>query len=363
MTSRQRWLAALRLEPVDRLPFWAKLNGSYPIAQDEPFRSMDIPELHTWVGSEPPIGLPQCVTDSCRRVTVNVERSGDTEHTTVETPVGTLTSTRRFDWGSQSWHPVEFPVKTAEDVKIYTAWCEDRQVQADEEGISRAADMKAAYGESAVAMEAVGKSPLMNFVELIAGVETAHYLLADAPHIVDALFNALHQINIGKLHIMCNRSPADFFMMVENTSTTLISPRQYADYCAAHIEDYAEIASRNDRILGLHMCGHLRDLLPQLAQLDVRYFEAFTSPPVGNTRLSEGRSACPDTCLIGGTNAAQWTRSADEIIAEMERDLAALPHHRGIVLSSSGVMPPLCRPETIRDVSSWIGRYPVNSAA
>ena len=51
-------------------------------------------------------------------------------------------------------------------------------------------------------------------------------------------------------------------------------------------------------------------------------------------------------CLIGGTNAALWTRPAVEIIAQLATDLDALPHHRGLVVTSAGVMPPCCAPDT-----------------
>ena len=40
--------------------------------------------------------------------------------------------------------------------------------------------------------------------------------------------------------------------------------------------------------------------------------------------------------------------------AHLERELAPLPHTRGIVLTSAGVMPPFCPPETIREVCRWI---------
>jgi hypothetical protein len=87
-------------------------------------------------------------------------------------------------------------------------------------------------------------------------------------------------------------------------------------------------------------------------------FEAFTSPPVGNTRLVDGRTRCPSVCLIGGTNAALWLRPAREIIAEIERDLAALPHRRGVILSSAGVMPPACDPKTVASVCAWVRGQP-----
>jgi hypothetical protein len=44
------------------------------------------------------------------------------------------------------------------------------------------------------------------------------------------------------------------------------------------------------------------------------------------------------------------------------RSLAELPHHRGLVLSSAGVMPPMCPPETIRSVCDWIRQVPVRLA-
>jgi uroporphyrinogen-III decarboxylase len=109
----------------------------------------------------------------------------------------------------------------------------------------------------------------------------------------------------------------------------------------------------------LHVCGHLKALLPDLARIPVRAFEAFTSPTVGNTSLLDGRLGCPNTCLIGGTNAALWMEPADAIIAQIRKDLDVLPHHRGIVVTSAGVMPPACKPETIKKVGDWVKAYPV----
>jgi len=107
------------------------------------------------------------------------------------------------------------------------------------------------------------------------------------------------------------------------------------------------------------MCGHLKHLLPDLATLNVAGFEAFTTPTLGNTRFIDGREACPDKCLVGGTNAMLWTRPVDEIIADIECELDDLPHHRGIVVSSAGVMPPACEPHTVKDVFEWVQRYPL----
>ena len=52
MTAKERWLAAMTMRPVDRIPVWAKLGSSYPKYQPEPFNNMSILKLQQYVGSD-----------------------------------------------------------------------------------------------------------------------------------------------------------------------------------------------------------------------------------------------------------------------------------------------------------------------
>ena len=186
-----------------------------------------------------------------------------------------------------------------------------------------------------------------------------HYLLFDFTDDVLALFEAMHRVLVRRAEILADRHPADAFYMVENTSTTLISVDQYRTYNLDHITRYAEITKDAGRHLLLHMCGHLKDLLGDLARVPCSGFEAFTAPSLGNTTLLDGRTTCPDKCLIGGTQATDWLRPPEQIIAGIRGSLDDLPHHRGIVVTSAGVMPPWCPPETIKTVCDWVKAYPV----
>ena len=358
MTPKQRWLAAIRMQPVDRLPFWPKLDGSYPRAQESPFRDMSLDALHDWIGSDKHKGLAGCVRERRRRTTVTSARNGDTAQTVFRTPLGETRSVNAFDDRSQAWHPVEFPVKTLDDVKLMTQVYEDVTVDVDADGLQKARTQAAEIGQDALTTDTIGESPLMYWVEWLAGVENAHLLLADYQSDVEALFEAMHRVLVRRTEILCEHSPADVLYLVENTSTTLISPTQYRTYCARHVGEYGRLTATADRNLVIHMCGHLKGLLPDLARIPAQAFEAFTSPTLGNTSLADGRAACPGICLIGGTNAMLWTRCADEIIAKIAEDLGALPHHRGIVVTSAGVMPPLCKPETIKRVCEWVKAFP-----
>ena len=357
MTPRERWLAALRMEPVDRLPFWPKLDAAYPRAQRQPFRHMELEAIHDWIGSDKHVGVSGCTKEIRRRTSAETSLVDGMQRTLFKTPFGVTETVKKFDTESQSWHPITFPVKRREDIGIMTEFFRDCAIELDREGLEKARARVKEIGSEAVTTNGIGESPLMYWVEWLAGVENAHYLLHDHRAEVEELFAEMHRVLLRKMEIACENSPCDLLYLGENTSTTLISPSQYHTYCYKHIGEYAQVAKDEGRLLVLHMCGHLKALLPDLARLPVAAFEAFTSPPVGNTTLLDGRAACPDKCLIGGTNAVLWTRRAGEIIAALAQALDGLPHHRGIVVTSAGVMPPLCRPETIKAACEWVKGY------
>ena len=358
MTSRERWLAAIRMEPVDRLPFWPKIFGGYPRAQKAPFCDMEIPAIHAWIGSDNHISLPPCYKEVRTKTSVETVTEGHVRRTTYRTPHGCLEAVDNFDVPSQSWHPVVFPVKRPADIQLMTEIYADCRVELDQARLAEVTGYVEKIGNSASHWSVIGESPLMHWVEYEAGVENAHLFLADYRADVEALFATHHRVLLRRAEIMADKSPTDFLYMIENTSTTLISPEQYRRYCLPHITAYGQIARQAGRLLILHMCGHLKALLPILATLPAAAFEAFTSPTLGNTTLLDGRTACPEKALVGGTNATLWTRPADEIIAQLAEDLDPLPHHRGLVITSAGVMPPLAAPETIKAVADWVRAYP-----
>ena len=360
MTPKERWLATLRLQSVDRLLFWPKLDGAYSRAQTDPFRAMDANAITEWTGSDQHRWVGGCVRELHTRCAGETTVDGVLSRTCYHTPQGAAELVQQFDEGSQSWHPVAFPIKSRDDLELMTAWYEDVRIELDVEMCARARENVARIGQTALTTASIGTSPFMQFIETLAGVENAHLLAADYPDEVAALLAAMHRVNIRHAELMVEHSPADLLYLIENTSTTLLSPQQFAQYCLPHLREYSDIARRAGRLLALHMCGHLHALLPLLATLPVAAFEAFTSSTLGNTTLLDGRTACPHVCLIGGTNAMLWLQPPAEIIAQLERDLTALPHHRGIVVSSAGVMPPRCPPETIRAVCAWVKAYEVS---
>jgi len=359
MTVKERWLAALKLQGLDRLPFWPKIDNSYLRAHAARFPGWQLKDLHTWIGSDRHQWLTGFITEKRKDTYLEQKEENKIFCYIYRTKYGDLTGVMKFDEPSQSWHPVEFPLKKRDDIKIMTEWFKDACQEIDEERLARAKQEVREIGSEAITAQSIGTTPLMQWVQHLAGIENCHYFLADYKDEVAELFDVLEKRLLKNAEILAEKSPADILYLVENTSTTLISPWQYRAYCYPHILECCQVLKNSQKLLVLHMCGHLKALLPDLAKLPVAGFEAFTSPPVGNTTLLEGRTICPDKCLIGGTNAILWTKPAETIIKELEKELHVLPHHRGIVVTSAGVMPPLCQAETIKKVCTWVKSYPL----
>lgn len=358
MTSRQRWLAALQQQSVDRFPFWPKIEASYFPAQHPSFHHLSVRELHEWIGSD----QHEWVEQSAREVRTNTAREykheGNLQHCIFHTPHGSTTLVQQWDDVSQSWHPIMHPVYDLQTIRLMTDFYLDESWEFSAKQYASAQAWRREVGERALVGTAIGESPLMFFIEFLAGIENAHYLLLDYPQEVEALFSAMHASLLRKTEINAEHGAADVVYFMENTSTTLISPGQYRRYCLPYLRAYSEIMRSAGQRMILHMCGHLKQLLPDIATLPVTGYEAFTAPTLGNTTLLDGRTASPDVCLIGGTSAILWMRPVHEIIAQLAHDLDELPHHRGVVITSAGVMPPIATPETIKEVCDWVKEYP-----
>lgn len=360
MTAKERWLAAMTMQPVDRIPVWAKLGSSYPKYQREPFKDMSILELQRYVGSD----RHEWILPSGKiefRNGAGMEKSNIDGEITIKyiTKYGTCVNKRKIDPETESMHPTDMCIKTLEDIKIMTEWYNSSEFVFDQEANDIAKARYAECGQDAVVSEVVVESPFMYYLEYLAGIAEGHILLADYEDEIEALFEAEDCWCRKRVQTELEHSPADILYIEENTSTTTLSPTQFREYCMPYLKKYTKMMQDADKLVAYHMCGHLKLLLSDLNQLPNQAQEAFTPPPFGAATLIEGRAECPEKCLIGGCGAGQWVMDDPEkIIAYIEEQFEKLPHHRGIVLTSAGVMPPGCSPETIKAVFDWVKEYP-----
>jgi uroporphyrinogen-III decarboxylase len=355
MTSRERMLAAYRGREVDRLPFWAKVaNDTWRTSQPEAVRKLTDRELLDLIGADGIFGTPGFARVVRPRVTVEQRTDGNIRTTVTGTPDGELVERITRDTYTNSWHPTEFPIKTRQDIARYRWLFDDVRVEVDPDGLAKARRRVSEVGQRGIAIQGWGTSPLMHLVEHVIGPLNVHYMLADHADEVDGLIATMHSANCMFLECVAKHTPADAVVSVENTSTTLISPQQFRRYCLKHLRDYGRIIEGRGKMHELHMCGHTKVLLDEIDTIPASSIEAFTAPPLGNTRLVDGRTKAPSKTLVGGTNAMLWLRPVEEIAAFIEAELAACPDRRRIVVTTAGVAPPACKAEKFGQVADFV---------
>jgi len=361
MTSRQRLLAAYRREPVDRLPFWAKVtNGTWRRSQPDRIRKLSDRDLLDYIHADGIFHAPRCARATSPRAEVAETIDGNVRTRVTHTPDGDLVERWTQDPTTGSWHPTEFPVKTREDLRRFRWLCEQRIEPPDDDEAARARQRVEEIGQRGISKTGWGTSPLMHLVEHVIGPAGTMYFLADYPDEMDELIAQMHEANQELVRAVAERTPADLVVSVENTSTSLISPGQFERYCRRHLCDYGRIIERAGKMHELHMCGLLYDLLERIDTIPAASIEAFTAPPLANTRLADGKARCPGKTFVGGTCVNVWWRhTPGEIRRYVRGELDACPDHWGIVLTTAGVAPPACSAETFRAVGQWIPSVPL----
>jgi uroporphyrinogen-III decarboxylase len=361
MTDRERILAALRRQPVDRFPVWLKMaNQTWQNPQPEPYRTMEAVALMRAVGCD----VMQWISLKYRRELPHVRTTVTEEHgvrrTVSETPEGPLIAETMYDPLTCTRHPTRFPADTPERVRaLRWLFTDVRYVITEADRVAHQERQRGLAADGIFTMMGIGPSPLMNLMQELCGPEATIFLRADEPELFAETLALMHADRQRELAAILPHVRADSFWLTENTSTSLISPEMFADICVPHLRDYGQAIRAHGRIAVHHMCGLLNALLEMIDGLPAEANEAFTTRPVGNTSLTEGRTRMPRKALIGGTNAALWLQPAEVIVRTVAEDLATCPDRRGIVLTSAGVLPADVSFAKARQVVAEFKRLPV----
>jgi len=351
MTNKQRWVNALKCRENDRLIFWPKIFGkSYMNAQDFNFKKMSIEDIHNYAGSDILFYLPDYIQIDYGDCGYVERKTGKYFIKEYITPERTMKNVLEFDKTTLSYHPVEMAIKDLEDIKGMTRFFNSVKVGIDKQLFDDSIEYYKKCGDKGIVVDNIAESPLMDFLEWYAGIENGQYLLMDYTDEVETFFNSMQRINVEKAEIKNKATPADVLVFTENTSSTLISPAQFRRYCKKHLKEYAEISRKYEKMLLFHMCGHLKAFLDDLNEIDFNGIEAFTTLPVGNATVKEGKEKLKNKCLIGCTNCNTWIKKPNEIIEEIEESLSELNNYNCIIIGTGGVIPPACSPVTLKEV-------------
>ena len=361
MHSRERLLAALRGERVDRLPWVPLLDGYYMTAQPlgtdilDAYREVgaDVMERAVWTYGWN-LSLPRDPDDLRRfeagetvrfvdegiavSVRLQDESKGRMLTRTYEIPGRTLAE--RALYTEQSPYipfPVEMLVKDSEDLEAYQYIVERRQFFPNYEAFAREDER---IGDAGIATDAGPATPIQEVLQHVIGIEPFYttFYTEDLPQ-VESLLRTMHKKNLEAYEIIAG-STAEVVIGYENTSVSYISPSIYEKHVSPCINDYADLLHERKKLYLTHRCGLLQGLLEIIGRERDDGVVDICPAPTGDTSLWEAKQAWPDKVVIGGIDPTFLTNwSADRLRAYVEEIHRQMRGCTGVMIGSGDAVP------------------------
>lgn len=303
------------------------------------------------------MGIAEKKVSACRTVTprVSIEERRTREkdsivcHITHHTPVGDLHS-RKIVSRESTWLQ-EYPVKTADDLRVLEFLSKDTAYFPDYEGITGAQER---LGEDGIVICRMPRSPLQRLYIEWMGVEAATFAFADFPDEMDRLLQMMALADEEFLQLTA-QSPAEIVWSAENITASTTTPDLFRRYCLPYYNHCAAALHAHHKWYGIHLDGQLAALKDAIAETDLDFIEAFTPPPMGDLSLMEALAAW-DGKVIWANFPGSVFHSTDQNIIDYALDLLETGLASGrFLLTFSEDIPDMER--SLRLIARAVARY------
>ncbi len=346
MTGRERFLAALRCERVDEVPYTVTLDGFNLTADTPPelLNPFDMVALCHWAGGMVHDRLMPGIVGRPQRE-CQVESGVEDGDWLAEyyTPAGTLRARTRPSGEANTAFLVDHCVQGPADYEALMALFEDQEIQVSQEGIQAVRDRLAYIGEDGIGYNAFSSSPLMDLGRVWVGLVQLVYDLEDHTAVVEATLEVMLRKALEELDALAANTPAQVLVFWDDATTLYFSPEQFARYILPAYRAFAEIAHGHGKTLVLHDCGHMDGFLPFLVDSGIDAIDWVTPPPTGDVDFRKAQTLLGDHIGLMCTPAPAVMRfgTPDAVEAHLYRVLKGLDLHKGFILQ---VPPPVGTP-------------------
>lgn len=357
MTSKERILNAVTGKPVDRVP-WSPFLAYYWEHLPETERACGQIEYMKKMGADPLLrGFHLLYCSERKNCECLSKRDGNTVVNTFVTKVGSLTEVRTYSPEADSWFLTGHPVRTEEDFKTLQYMMENTVIT---ENLGHFENDFRNLGEDGLFVPSIGlhsKTAFQSLVEQWCGTEALVYALCDFPEAVEECLEVMRERDRETVRISV-QSSAEMFNFFEDSSTTNISPALFEQYTAPEINEWGRMIHKEGKLLLHHACGHLKDLLPKIAETEIDVLESVSPPPTGNVSIAECGKKLPEhIAIIGGIEPTFFRNCTMEQLEACVTELLNDREGKRYVLANSDSCPPGVKYEKFLRVTELVRNF------
>lgn len=362
MTQKQRIMAAIKKQPLDKLPFGARIDlwYNYHAANNtlpEKYKGWKMIDVNRDLGAGTQFRLHTIWKEEYHNVEVVVHEEFPFTTTEYRTPVGTVSEKIEFNpyEGVISGYRVEPLFKSAEDYQAIEYLIGHTTLVPD---YSKYLELVQEGGEDAAIAVGRAASPMQQIMRDIMGYEKSFYELYDNRQEVEHLYEVLKEQWWRKLEIFA-ASPAELPVLCGNWSDDIHTP-VFKQYFIPWLQEATEFLHAHGKAAMLHTDGELRRLLPFVLEIGADVAECWSAAPMTSTTAADLKEAWGEGIAVWGGIASQLfepmysDEEFDDYVLNIFREMA--PGNRYIVGMGEN-FPIDGKIERVRRVSELIDQY------
>ncbi|MHB9032523.1 MAG: uroporphyrinogen decarboxylase family protein [Anaerolineae bacterium] len=312
MTSRQRMLAAIHHDKVDRVPVspwhlgripWDSPLGREIVARCDPW-------LETGMGGDAYLGAAAVVEsgDDGPRHWRTIHAPGRDLHAVSTTTAQTTAAT-------------EYACKTKADIEALLAipYTAPRLVP------ENLRQMEAKAGEDALVSIGIGTA--LCFPNDYLGTEYCSLLWASEPQVIKDMVALMGQRVYDYVERVCQAGGRVFRLVGGEYATQLMGPRAWDELVVPFDKPLVDLIHRYGGIAHYHNHGNMQRFINKIAELGIDSLDPIEQPPYGDITMAEAQKRIGDrVCLVGGLDDMEVldTRPLPEVLRLAEELLASV---------------------------------------
>lgn len=330
MTNRERILALLHGQQMDRVPF---------VQYDDMIPNHEVWEV---IGREN-LGRLRWTTayalehPNCEIVeSEGVEDGIRTVWRTLRTPKGDLHEKVQYEptYGGRSTK--EHYVKDVEDYAAYFSYLDDITVVPDSERLERAF---AELGDDGLPHTWIGRTPYQKLWIDVVDIYDLSAHMVEVPELVETAIEKLGSLTIRKAEATLELEPP-YLVIGDNITAPMIGEARFRQYCLPIYNTICDLMATKGIPVAVHMDGDLKPLWPAIGETRIRAIDSFSPPPDNDTPAGTAAELWPDKALMLNFPSSVHMKPPEEVYRVAMQILEEAGHTGRLQIQISENVPP-----------------------
>ena len=322
MTSRERILAAMRFDKVDRVPVSPFGLGKLPP------NSAILAELLEKTDPFIESGVPGDVICGTKCETV-IQQDGDVTTVTRKTPLGDLVDRHRNTGIATAC--IEFALKTPEDAEKFLSI----EYAAPEVDTSAFFAKKAEIGEQGMVLCGMADAVLVPAVLL--SPEDFCLWWADYPDLLLELTSVASKRINDWVARLCKAGVDAFRIVGGEFASVQLGPKGFDTLVLEQDKELMDIIHSHGAIAYYHNHGNVMNYMSRFREIGMDALDPLEAPPWGDANLKEARAICGDkVAFVGNLDDMEiLDKRSTEEVTSMALELLTAAGDRGFILGGT----------------------------